>query len=43
MSLLDGQCLKNVYLMKNKINLITTEEKIVLEYCVKNQEKAQWK
>ena len=36
MSLLAGQCLKNVPLMKKKINLITAEEKIVLKYNVKN-------
>ena len=36
MSPLAGQCLKNVPLMKKKINLITTEEKIVLKYYVKN-------
>ena len=35
MSLLTGQCLKNVHLMKKKINLIITEEKIVLKYYVK--------
>ena len=29
-SLLVGQCLYNVHLMKKKINLNTTEEKIVL-------------
>ena len=35
MSLLVGQCLQNVHLMKKKINLIITEEKIVLKnYCI---------
>ena len=36
MSILAGQCLKNVPLMKKEINLITIEEKIVLKYYVKN-------
>ena len=35
MNLLFGQCLKNVCLMKKKINLIITEEKIVLKNYVK--------
>ena len=35
MSLQAGQCLQNVHLMKKKINLIITEEKIVLTNCVK--------
>ena len=30
-SLLVGQCLQNLHLMKNKINLIITEEKTVLK------------
>ena len=34
-SLLVGQCLQNLHLMKNKINLIITEEKTVLKNCVK--------
>ena len=34
--LLAGQFLKNVRLMKKKINLIITDEKIVLKYYVKN-------
>ena len=36
MSLLVGQCLQNVYLMKNKINSIIVEEKIVLKNYVKS-------
>ena len=36
MSLLVGQCLQDVHLMKKKINLIITEEKIVLKNCVKS-------
>ena len=36
MSVLAGQCLQNVYLKKKKINLIITEEKIVLKNCVKS-------
>ena len=36
MSLQAGQCLQNVHLMKKKINLIITEEKIVLKNCVKS-------
>ena len=35
MSLLVGQCLKNADLMKNKINLIAIEEKIVLKNYAK--------
>ena len=35
MSLLVGQCLKNAHLMKNKINLIAIEEKIVLKNYAK--------
>ena len=35
MSLLPGQCLQNVNLTKQKINSISTEEKIVLKNCVK--------
>ena len=35
MSLLVGQCLQDVHLMKKKINLIITEENIVLENYVK--------
>ena len=35
-SLLAGRRLKNVHLIKKKINLIITEEKIVLRYYVKN-------
>ena len=35
MSLQAGQCLQNVHLIKQKINLIITEEKIVLKNCVK--------
>ena len=35
MNLLVGQCLKNLCLMKKKINLIITEEKIVLKNYVK--------
>ena len=36
MSLLVGQCLQNVHLIKKKIHLITTEEKIVFKNFVKN-------
>ena len=36
MSFLVGQCLQHVHLMKKKINLIITEEKIVLKNCVKS-------
>ena len=36
MSLLVGQCLEDVHLIKNKTNLIITEEKIVLENYVKS-------
>ena len=36
MSLLVGQCLQNVHVMKKKINLIITEEKIVLKNWVKS-------
>ena len=36
MGLLVGQCLKDVHLIKKKINLIITEEKVVLKYAVKN-------
>ena len=36
MSLLVGQCLQDVHLIKEKINLIITEEKIVLKIYVKN-------
>ena len=36
MSLLVGQCLRNVHLIKKKINLVITEEKIVLKNYVKN-------
>ena len=36
MSLLFGQCLQDVHLIKKKINLIITEEKIVLKNYVKN-------
>ena len=39
MSLLVGQCLKNADLMKNKINLIAIEEKIVLKNYAKLTEK----
>ena len=35
MSLLVGQCLQDVHLIKKKINLIITEEKIVLKIYVK--------
>ena len=37
MSLLVGQCLQDVHLLKEKINLIITEEKIVLKNYVKSQ------
>ena len=37
MSLLVGQCLQDVHLMKKKINLIITEEKIALKNCVKTK------
>ena len=36
MSLLVGQCLQDVHLMKKKINLIITEEKTVLKNYVKS-------
>ena len=36
MSLLFGQCLQDVHLIKKKINLIITEEKIVLKNYVKS-------
>ena len=36
MSFLVGQCLQDVNLIKKKINLIITEEKIVLKNCVKS-------
>ena len=36
MNLLAGQCLQGVHLMKKKINLIITEEKIVLKNYVKS-------
>ena len=36
MSLLIGQYLQNVHLIKKKINLIITEEKIVLKNYVKS-------
>ena len=36
MGLLVGQCLKDGHLIKKKINLIITEEKVVLKYDVKN-------
>ena len=36
MSLLVGQCLQDVYLIKKKINLITTKENIVLKNYVKS-------
>ena len=36
MSLLVGQCLEDVHLIKNKTNLIITEEKIVLGNYVKS-------
>ena len=39
MNPLVSQCLKNVHLMKNKINLIITEEKIVLKNYVKKLKK----
>ena len=35
MGLLVGQCLKDVHLIKKKINLIITEENVVLKYDVK--------
>ena len=36
MGLLVGQCLRDVHLIKKKINLIITEENVVLKYDVKN-------
>ena len=36
MSLLVGQFLQDVHLIKKKMNLIITEEKIVLRNCVKS-------
>ena len=43
MTLLVGQCLQDVHLIKKKINLIITEEKIVLKIYVKNWKRVQWK
>ena len=43
MSLLAGQCLHDVHLIKKKINLIITKEKIVLKNYVKNQKKVERK
>ena len=40
MSLQVGQCLQDVHLIKEKIHLIITEEKIVLKIYVKNQKSA---
>ena len=40
MSLLAGQCLQNVHLIKPKVNLILREEKIVLKNCKKLKEHA---
>ena len=36
MSLPNGQCLQDVHLIKKKMNLIITEEKIVLKNDVKS-------
>ena len=36
MNLLVGHCLQDVHLIKKKINLIITEEKIVLKNYIKN-------
>ena len=41
MSLLVGQCLQVVHFMKKKINLIITEEKIVLKNYVKSEKRVQ--
>ena len=43
MSLLVGQCLQDVLLIKKKINLIIIEEKIPLKDYVQNLKKVQWK
>ena len=43
MSLLVGQCLQDVLLIKKKINLIIIEEKIPLKDDVQNLKKVQWK
>ena len=43
MSLLVGKCLQVVHLMKKKINLIITEEKIVLKNYVKSLKKRAMK
>ena len=39
MNLLVGQCLQGVHLIKKKINLIITEDKIVLKLCNKLKER----
>ena len=41
MSLLVGQCLQDIHLIKNKINLTITEEKIVLKNYVKSLKSVQ--
>ena len=41
MSLLAGQCLQDIHLIKNKINLTITEEKIVLKNYVKSLKSVQ--
>ena len=41
MNLLAGQYLQNSHLTKQKINLIITEENIVLKNCVKSYKSVQ--
>ena len=41
MSLLVGQCLQNVHLMKKKINLIIVEEKLALKNYLKSWKSVQ--
>ena len=38
MSLVVGQCLQDVHLIKKKMHLITIQEKLVLKNYVKSQE-----
>ena len=40
MNLLVGQCLQDVHLIKKKINVIITEEKIIEKLCKKLKESA---
>ena len=43
MSLLVGQCLQDVYLIENKINLIITEKKILKRKLCKNLKESAMK